>query len=75
MKPMRWLFATAAVLAAFAGLVPGAQAQAYPSHEIRFVCAFPPGSGADVLVRYFANAVQKLSGNTIIVENKSGRTP
>jgi len=72
MKLMRWLLSTAALLGAFAGLVPHAQAQAYPTHEIRFVCAFPPGSGADVLVRYFANEVQKVSGNTIIVENKSG---
>ena len=32
----------------------GARAQAYPSQDIRLICAFPPGSGADVLVRYFA---------------------
>jgi tripartite-type tricarboxylate transporter receptor subunit TctC len=49
-----------------------AGAQAYPSQDIRFICAFPPGSGADVLVRYFANAVQKVSGHTIVVENKAG---
>ena len=49
-----------------------AMAQAYPSQDIRFVCAFPPGSGADVLVRYFANAVGKISGHTIVVENKPG---
>ena len=63
----------AAVVAAVAALTTTlAEAQAYPSREIRFICAFPAGSGADVLVRYFADAVQKLSGNTIIVENKSG---
>jgi tripartite-type tricarboxylate transporter receptor subunit TctC len=63
----------AALLAATAVLAPGvAHSQAYPAREIRFICAFPPGGGADVLVRYFANAVQKESGNTIIVENKSG---
>jgi len=44
----------------------------YPSKDIRFVCAFPPGSGADVLVRYFADKVQPVAGRTIIVENKSG---
>jgi len=47
-------------------------AQSYPSQDIRFICAFPPGSGADVLVRYFANDIQKISGHTVIVENKSG---
>ena len=63
----------AALLAATTALAPtGAQSQAYPSRDIRFVAAFPPGSGADVLVRYFANAVQKATGHTIIVENKSG---
>jgi len=65
--------AAAAVVAAVTALTTTlAEAQAYPSREIRFICAFPAGSGADVLVRYFADAVQKLSGNTIIVENKSG---
>lgn len=49
-----------------------AGAQAYPNQDIRFVCAFPPGSGADVIVRYMANAVQKISGHTIVVENKPG---
>jgi tripartite-type tricarboxylate transporter receptor subunit TctC len=63
----------AALLAATLGLAPAAaHAQAYPAKEIRFVCAFPAGSGADVLVRFFANAVQKATGHTIIVENKSG---
>ncbi len=62
--------------ASIAGLsaLPGAAfAQgAYPNQDIRFVCAFPPGSGADVLVRYFSNHVQKISNHTIIVENKAG---
>lgn len=45
---------------------------AYPDQTITFVCAFPAGSGADVLVRYFADRVAKVSGATIIVENKPG---
>ena len=73
MTPSKLFTRTAAALLGAAALVPGiAQSQAYPSRDIRFVAAFPAGSGADVLVRYFANAVQKVSGNTIIVENKSG---
>jgi tripartite-type tricarboxylate transporter receptor subunit TctC len=44
----------------------------YPSGNITFVCAFPAGSGADVLVRYFAEKVGPVSGQTIIVENKVG---
>jgi tripartite-type tricarboxylate transporter receptor subunit TctC len=44
----------------------------YPSQDIRFVCGFPAGSGADVLVRYFGEKVRPLAGRTIIVENKVG---
>ena len=47
-------------------------AQAYPSQDIRLICAFPPGSGADVLVRYFAEKLRPIAGRTVIVENKSG---
>jgi len=49
-----------------------AKAEDYPNQDIHFVCAFPPGSGADVLVRYFAEKVRPLTGKTIIVDNKSG---
>lgn len=64
---------TALGLAGAALLVPGAAfAQAYPSKTISFICAFPAGSGADVLVRYFADKVASVSGATIIVENKPG---
>jgi tripartite-type tricarboxylate transporter receptor subunit TctC len=49
-----------------------AHAQEYPSQDIRLVCAFPPGSGADVLVRYFAEKLKPIVNRTVIVENKSG---
>jgi len=61
----------AAVLAPFAGAGP-AFAQAYPSQDIRLVCAFPAGSGADVLVRYFAEKLRPLAKATVIVETKVG---
>jgi tripartite-type tricarboxylate transporter receptor subunit TctC len=61
------------VLAACALLAAGgAGAQEYPSQDIRLVCAFPPGSGADVLVRYFAEKLKPIVNRTVIVENKSG---
>lgn len=44
----------------------------YPNRTITFICAFPAGSGADVLVRYFAEKVTPVAGQTIIVENKPG---
>ena len=36
------------------------------------MCAFPAGSGADVLVRYFAEKLRPITGRTVIVENKAG---
>jgi tripartite-type tricarboxylate transporter receptor subunit TctC len=49
-----------------------ATAQEYPSQDIRVICAFPAGSGADVLVRYFAEKLRPISKRTVIVENKVG---
>ena len=47
-------------------------AQSYPNQDIHFICAFPAGSGADVLVRYFAEKVRPLADRAILVENKVG---
>ncbi|MDR6817795.1 tripartite-type tricarboxylate transporter receptor subunit TctC [Neorhizobium sp. 2083] len=60
--------AAAAALAPFVAFAQGA----YPNGQITFVCAFPAGSGADVLVRFFAEKFAKVSGQTVIVENKPG---
>ncbi|HWL05218.1 MAG TPA: tripartite tricarboxylate transporter substrate binding protein [Xanthobacteraceae bacterium] len=49
-----------------------AQAQSYPSQDIHVICAFPAGSGADVIVRYFAERLRPLAGVNIVVENKPG---
>jgi tripartite-type tricarboxylate transporter receptor subunit TctC len=62
----------AAAVAPAAGFSSGAHAQAYPSQDIHFICGFAPGSGADVIVRFFAEKVRALSGRTTIVENKVG---
>jgi tripartite-type tricarboxylate transporter receptor subunit TctC len=50
----------------------GVQAQEYPAQDIHVICAFPPGSGADVLVRFFAEKIRPLTGKNVIIENKSG---
>ena len=49
-----------------------ASAQDYPSQDLRFLCAFPAGSGADVIVRYFADKMRPLVKRTVIVDNKPG---
>jgi tripartite-type tricarboxylate transporter receptor subunit TctC len=60
-----------ALLAALTAAIP-AQAQDYPQGDVRFVSAFPPGSGADVVVRWFAEKMKPVMNRTILVENKSG---
>ncbi|MGZ3409183.1 MAG: Bug family tripartite tricarboxylate transporter substrate binding protein [Xanthobacteraceae bacterium] len=47
-------------------------AQQYPNQDIHFVTGFPPGSGADVITRFFAEKTRVLSGHSVIVENKVG---
>ncbi|MFL6796047.1 MAG: Bug family tripartite tricarboxylate transporter substrate binding protein [Xanthobacteraceae bacterium] len=67
------VFGRRALLAAAILLLPAAaRAQDYPSQDLRFICGFPAGSGADVLVRYMAEKVRTPAGRTIIVENKVG---
>jgi tripartite-type tricarboxylate transporter receptor subunit TctC len=66
------LHSGALALALAAGTAMAAHAQDYPSQDIRLICAYPAGSGADVLVRYFAEKLRPLAGRTVIVENKAG---
>ena len=44
----------------------------WPAREIHAVCGFPPGTGADVFVRWYGRKLQDLCGKTVIVENKVG---
>ena len=74
MKDTRKLLRVTLVLALVAifGGVRGADAQDYPSQDIRMIVGFPPGSGADVFVRYFAEKLRPIAGRTVVVENKPG---
>ena len=47
-----------------------ASAQQYPARDLHIINGYAAGSGADVIVRYYADKLQKLAGKTIIVENK-----
>ena len=51
-------FARALFVAGIAVAIPAAAfAQQYPSQDIHFVCAYPPGSGADIFVRFYAEKI------------------
>jgi tripartite-type tricarboxylate transporter receptor subunit TctC len=55
-----------------AGLGRPAAAQDYPQQTIKFVVAFGPGGGADIVARILAEAMQRKMGKAVIVENKPG---
>jgi tripartite-type tricarboxylate transporter receptor subunit TctC len=59
--------------AAGAALLPGtAGAQSFATKDLEFVCAFAPGSGADVIVRFFADKMRPMLGKNVITVNKVG---
>ncbi|MCZ2495290.1 tripartite tricarboxylate transporter substrate binding protein [Xylophilus sp. Kf1] len=67
------------LIAGLAGASLGAPARAqqpapgdFPSHPIRFVVPFGPGSGTDTSARYFGRKLQELTGQPVIVDNKPG---
>ena len=60
------------LLLALAAAAPHAVSQDYPAREIRSICNFAPGSGADIIVRYYSDQLARLAGKPVIVENKPG---
>jgi tripartite-type tricarboxylate transporter receptor subunit TctC len=60
-----------ALAASFAALPAFAQAP-YPNKELRVVCNYPAGSGADIITRWFATKLGELAKQTVIVDNKVG---
>jgi len=61
-----------AVAAALLGACIHAQAQTYPTRDIRVVIGLPAGSGGDLVVRFYADKLAQVSGRTVIVENRPG---
>jgi tripartite-type tricarboxylate transporter receptor subunit TctC len=64
--------AAAAALPAASLLSTPALAQAYPTQDVRFICGFAAGSGADIIVRYFSEKMRALFNHPVIVENRPG---
>jgi tripartite-type tricarboxylate transporter receptor subunit TctC len=63
------------MMAGAAALVPSfglAQDTDYPNRELKAICMFPAGSGADVIVRYYAAKLGQLAGKPVIVDNRVG---
>jgi tripartite-type tricarboxylate transporter receptor subunit TctC len=62
-----WLLAVC-----LAVITTAAPAQDYPTKPIYTVCPFGPGTGADILVRFFAAKLSDQLGKPVVVENKVG---
>ena len=64
------------VLAALAGcalwLPLRAAAQAYPAKPVRIIVPFPPGGPADMIGRMFADKLQGLWGQPVVIDNRAG---
>ncbi len=73
MKHIPGLLRASVIAVAALSTVPhAARAQAYPSQDVNFICGFAAGSGADIIVRYFAEKLRPLMNRAIIVHNKPG---
>ncbi len=49
-----------------------AQQPAWPTQPIRFIGIFPPGGGTDILSRIWCNRMSEITGQSFVVENRSG---
>jgi len=49
-----------------------AQTPAWPNRPIRFIVPLPPGGANDLLARVFAEKLQPVLGQPVVVENKPG---
>src|SRR6185436_19982701 len=52
--------------------LPGFAQDTWPARDIHVICGYAPGTGADIVVRLFAEKLRPFAKQTIVVENKPG---
>ena len=52
--------------------VPEARAQTFPSKPIHFVVPFPAGGATDAAARAIQPQLEKILGQTVVIENRAG---
>jgi tripartite-type tricarboxylate transporter receptor subunit TctC len=71
---MKWLIAGTCALSllALAGQPAQAQTGAYPNKPVRLIVPASPGGGADFLARIVSTRLQEQTGQSFVVDNRSG---
>src|SRR4051812_47858526 len=54
------------------GMMPAFAQDAWPSRDLHVICGYAPGTGADVVVRLFAEKLRPYVKHPVLVENKPG---
>src|SRR5476649_1497475 len=69
-----WLGGSALAASWAMGVLPaGAQGAAtYPDHDIKAICNFPAGTGADIFVRFYAERLSAVTNKNVSVDNRGG---
>jgi len=57
---------------AFSAAAPLHAQSQYPSQPIRVVCPFPAGGGTDLTARLLSEQLQKVLGQSVVVDNRTG---
>lgn len=76
MEKRKWLVAAIAVVVSMTiHIISGSPATAaYPDRPINLLVGFTPGGSVDLSARALANAVKKVLGAPVVIENKPGGT-
>jgi tripartite-type tricarboxylate transporter receptor subunit TctC len=68
----RDIVAALAIVATFLCLGPAQAQQTYPTHTVRLILPFGPGSATDTTARLFADRLTARWGKPVVVENRPG---